>query len=104
MKLLKRASIGSPEREKGAARALKGDGSEITRHQLETILENISIAESRDITVCQDTSVPIYFVRAERNWPAGNEIVEAIKRVRHKGTKLIPLGESVNRPLKIWIL
>jgi tartrate dehydratase alpha subunit/fumarate hydratase class I-like protein len=45
----------------------------VTWHQLETILENISIAEDRDIPVCQDTGVPIFFVKAGRNWSAISE-------------------------------
>jgi fumarate hydratase subunit alpha len=56
--LLKRASIRLPRSVKDELQnALRQEEEEVTRHQLETILENISIAEDRDIPVCQDTGV-----------------------------------------------
>ncbi len=100
VELLKRASIRLPQSVKDELQnALRAEENEITRHQLETILENISIAESRSVPVCQDTGVPIYFIRMGRNWPAANEMLEAIKEGTAKATKLIPLRENVIHPL-----
>jgi fumarate hydratase subunit alpha len=98
--LLKRASIRLPRSVKEELqKALRQEEEEVTRHQLETILENISIAEVRDIPVCQDTGVPIFFVKAGRNWSAIGELAAAITEGTAKATKAIPLRENVIHPL-----
>jgi len=98
--LLKRASIRLPRSVKDELqKALRQEEGEVTRHQLETILENISIAEERDIPVCQDTGVPIFFVKAGRNWSAIGEAAAAITDGTVKATKAIPLRENVIHPL-----
>ena len=100
IELLKRASIHLPRSVKEELQtALAKEEEEVTRHQLETILENISIAEERDIPVCQDTGVPIFFVKAGRNWAAVSHIAEAISEGTVKATKAIPLRENVIHPL-----
>jgi fumarate hydratase subunit alpha len=98
--LLKRASIRLPWSVKDELQsALLQEEEEVTRHQLETILENISIAEDRDIPVCQDTGVPIFFVKVGRNWSAIREAAAAITEGTVKATKAIPLRENVIHPL-----
>ena len=98
--LLKRASIRLPRSVKDELQnALRQEEEEVTRHQLETILENISIAEDRGIPVCQDTGVPIFFVKVGRNWSAISEAAAAITEGTVKATKAIPLRENVIHPL-----
>jgi fumarate hydratase subunit alpha len=80
-------------------KALGQEEEEVTRHQLETILENISIAEDRDIPVCQDTGVPIFFVKVGRNGSDIREAAAAITEGTVKATKAIPLRENVIHPL-----
>ena len=100
IELLKRASIRLPQSVKHSLKdALINEDKEVARLQLETILENISIAEAQKIPVCQDTGVPIYFIRAGRNWPADSEVTAAITDGTAKATKLIPLRENVIHPL-----
>ena len=100
MELLKRASICLPRSVKEELQtALRKEEEEVTQHQLETILENISIAEDRQIPVCQDTGVPIFFVKVGRNWSASSEVAAAITEGTVKATKAIPLRENVIHPL-----
>ena len=100
IELLKRASIRLPRSVKEKLKeALLKEEEEITKHQLDTILENISIAEAKKIPVCQDTGVPMYFLKVGRNWPANNEVAGAITEGTAKATKLIPLRENVIHPL-----
>lgn len=100
IELLKRASIRLPRSVKeGLQDALSREEAQMARHQLETILENISIAENQSIPVCQDTGVPIFFVKAGRNWAGNQESAEAITEGTAKATKLIPLRENVIHPL-----
>jgi fumarate hydratase subunit alpha len=100
IELLKRASIRLPRSVKEKLQeALFKEEEEITKHQLETILENISIAEAKKIPVCQDTGVPMFFLKVGRNWPANNEVAAAITEGTARATKLIPLRENVIHPL-----
>ena len=100
IELLRRASIRLAQSVKeGLQKALLIEDEEIAKHQFETIRENISIAEAQEVPVCQDTGVPIFFVKVGKNWPAGNEVVEAITEGTVKATKLIPLRENVIHPL-----
>ncbi len=100
VELLKRASIRLPRSVKEKLReALSKEEEEITKHQLETILENISIAEAKRIPVCQDTGVPMFFLKVGRNWPANNDVAVAITEGTAKATKVIPLRENVIHPL-----
>jgi fumarate hydratase subunit alpha len=100
VELLKRASIRLPRsvKEKLQEALFKEEG-EISKHQLETILENISIAEAKKIPVCQDTGVPMFFLKVGRNWPANNDVAAAIIEGTAKATKGIPLRENVIHPL-----
>jgi fumarate hydratase subunit alpha len=98
--LLKKASIRLPRSVKEELQnALRREEEEVTRHQLETILENISIAEDREIPVCQDTGVPIFFVKVGRNCSDSREVAAAITEGTVKATKTIPLRENVIHPL-----
>lgn len=100
IELLKRASIRLPRSVKEKLQeALFKEEEEITKHQLETILENISIAEAKKIPVCQDTGVPMFFLKVGRNWPANNDVAAAITEGTARATKLIPLRENVIHPL-----
>ena len=100
IELLKRASIRLPRSVKEKLQgALFEEEEEISKRQLETILENISIAEAKRIPVCQDTGVPMFFLKVGRNWPANNEVAAAIIEGTAKATKVIPMRENVIHPL-----
>lgn len=103
IELMKRASICLPDsvkRRLGAA--CRQESGLLAKKQLETILENINIAETKQIPVCQDTGVPLFFVKAGRNWIPGNQDVkQAIIEGTARATKLIPLRENVIHPLTL---
>lgn len=100
IELMKRASIRLPQSLKGRLQhALCIEDERLAKNQLETILENISIAEKKQIPVCQDTGVPIFFVKAGKNWTGGTMVAEAITEGTAKATKIIPLRENVIHPL-----
>jgi fumarate hydratase subunit alpha len=100
IELLKKASIRLPQSLKEKLdQALQKETSQVARHQLNTILENISIAETHNIPMCQDTGVPIFFLRAGRYCSEIADVVAAITEGTAKATKLIPLRENVIHPL-----
>jgi tartrate/fumarate subfamily iron-sulfur-dependent hydro-lyase alpha chain len=67
---------------------------------LATILENVAVAEAKDLLVCQDTGIPIYKVRiGSRIQVDGTEIESAIREGCKNATLEYPLRSSVCDPL-----
>jgi fumarate hydratase subunit alpha len=96
--LYKKAAIVLPEDVKNSLEcALKVEDSEIANLNIEAILKNIKLAEEKSIPMCQDTGLPIIFVKL------GNVEVEnlydgIIKGVE-KATNEVPLRPNVVDPL-----
>lgn len=100
VELMTRASIvlpGSVKNRIGAA--CQKENVILAKNQLETILKNIDIAETKHIPVCQDTGVPLFFVKAGKNWVNDAAVAEAITEGTAIATKKIPLRENVIHPL-----
>ncbi len=75
--------------------ALEEETSPVARTQLEAILENIRLAEDGSIPMCQDTGVPLFFIKG--HYEDGLE--EAIRNGVKKATQEIPLRPNVVHPL-----
>lgn len=100
VELLKRAAVFLPTSVKEALRrALRFEEDELARRQLETILENISIAEAKGVPVCQDTGLPIFYVKAGGSCLEAVMLAEGIVEGTAKATKQVPLRENVVHPL-----
>jgi fumarate hydratase subunit alpha len=100
VELLRRAAIFLPKNVKDALKeASIKEENDLANKQLETIIENISLAEKRGIPVCQDTGVPIFFIKLGCSYPKVNRLAEAIIKGTKKATKKIPLRENVIHPL-----
>lgn len=98
VELMKRASIHLPVSVKeGLKHACNEEDCILAKKHIETILEDINIAERKTIPVCQDTGVPIFFVKVGKNWEY--RTVDAITEGTKKATKLIPLRENVINPI-----
>ena len=69
--------------------ALKVEDNELARLNIEAILKNIKLAEEKQIPMCQDTGLPVIFVKL------GNVEVEnlraGIEEGIEKATKEIPI-------------
>lgn len=83
------ALAGAREREEGLAREI-----------MELVVHNVELAEANDTLICQDTGLPIYWVRV------GPEValdlrraVEAIRRGVEEATRRFSLRSSVCHPL-----
>lgn len=59
------------------------------RSILKTILQNIEIAEEDQLLICQDTGLPIYFVKIGSRLPVGGTKIAA---AHEKGEKWATLG------------
>ena len=72
-----------------------------SKNILKAIIENNKIAEEKQIPLCQDTGVPIIFLKIGKNINS-SEIMEIIKEIKEgvkRATKEIPLRPNVVHPL-----
>ncbi len=77
--------------------AYENEESDIAKLNIKSILDNISIAEEKEIPMCQDTGLPIIFVKLGKVQVENLEegIIEGVK----KATEEIPLRTNVVDPL-----
>jgi len=98
--LLRRATIRLPLHVKEAIlQAYERETAQQAKFQLQTILENISIAEKGDLCVCQDTGVPLFYVKLGSMASVEGDIREAISQGTKRATEEIPLRQNVIHPL-----
>ncbi len=96
--IYKQAAIVLPDDIKDALQnAYDNEDSEIARLNIKTIMDNIALAEKNSIPMCQDTGLPIIFVKL------GNVEVENLEQGIVEGVKLatetVPLRTNVVDPL-----
>ena len=97
-KLYKQAVIELPPDVKRALEeAYEKETSQIAKLNLEAILENIKAARELKIPMCQDTGLPIVFVKLGNVEVA--DLYEGIRKGVEKATKEIPLRPNVVDPL-----
>lgn len=96
--LLREAVIKLPEDVKEALKnAYKKEDHEIARLNLKAILDNIKIAKKHQIPMCQDTGLPIVFVKLG-DVKVGN-LYEGIRKGVERATVEVPLRPNVVDPL-----
>jgi len=96
--LFKQAVIEPPsDVRKALEEAYKREDQGIARTNLEAILENIKAAEELEIPMCQDTGLPIVFVKLGK--VEVENLYEGIRKGVEKATKEIPLRPNVVDPL-----
>lgn len=96
--IYKEAVIKIPSDIKDALKnAYENEENDIAKLNIKTILDNIEIAEEKGIPMCQDTGLPIIFVKLGKvdveNLQEG--IIDGVK----KATKTVPLRTNVVDPL-----
>ena len=86
--------------EKALISALEREESEISRSILRAILKNIEVARDRSIPLCQDTGMPVVFLRVGKNI-SSSEILRILDGIREgviRATEEIPLRPNVVDP------
>ncbi|BDH80082.1 MAG TPA: fumarate hydratase [Methanothermobacter sp.] len=96
--LFKKATTRLPsDVESALKKALQEEEDEIALLNLNAILENIKIAKEKKIPICQDTGLPIVFVKM------GNvkveKLYEGIREGIRKATSQVPLRPNVVDPI-----
>ena len=98
--LLKRAAIKLPPEVQAALRkAYQSESSETGKAQLKAILSNIEMAEKYNMCICQDTGVPLFFVKWGLKSGLTFDIRKPITEATKKATVDIPLRHNVINPL-----
>ncbi|MBY9006369.1 MAG: fumarate hydratase [Candidatus Lokiarchaeota archaeon] len=98
LKIIKKATTEAPNEVIDLInKTLSIEDSELTKSQLELILENFSYAAKNKIPICQDTGVLNFFIELGSNFPLISDYKEIIKGVVRRASKIIPLrGNSVD--------
>ena len=102
VELFREAVIYLPKDVKDALKeACIKESSEMSKNTLKAIIENNKIAEEKQVPLCQDTGVPIVFLKIGKNINSSEimKIIEGIKEGVKRATKEIPLRPNVVHPL-----
>lgn len=97
--LIKKAIVDLPEEVEAALRnAYEHEGGETALLQLKNILDNVELARESKKPMCQDTGLPLFFVKlgGEKKEDVEKAIIDGIR----EATMSIPLRPNVVDPLK----
>jgi len=99
VELIRRSETEIPtDVEKAIKEAYERETHEIARLQLKTILENIALAKSKKLPICQDTGTLLFFVDIGIDFPYGQDIRDSIHRATRIATERIPLRPNCVDP------
>ena len=79
--------------------AAKKETNPIARSQLEAIMENVRIASSEGVPLCQDTGLPVFHLEIDRDLKIPPFLEEAIAEGVRRATEDIPLRPNAVHPL-----
>lgn len=80
-------------------RAASAERNEIARQEFANILENIALAEERQVPICQDTGVPVIYLTLPPDVPFSPALFEGVREGVRRATATIPLRPNVVDPL-----
>jgi fumarate hydratase subunit alpha/L(+)-tartrate dehydratase alpha subunit len=82
-------------------RAAATETREVAKRIFSHYLQSIELGQSKDMIVCQDTGIPIYWVDIGGNLRLdGSRLTDAITRGTERATREHPLRSSIVSPLK----
>jgi tartrate/fumarate subfamily iron-sulfur-dependent hydro-lyase alpha chain len=85
-----------PDIRKAVQKAYDQETYDIGKTILKTILKNIDVADEQELLICQDTGIPVYFIKIGRNVRFdGIRLEEAIRAGTTRATLEHPLRPSV---------
>ncbi|MEM2110391.1 MAG: fumarate hydratase [Candidatus Bathyarchaeia archaeon] len=97
--LLKLAEVKLPHDVKQAIKeAYVKERNPVGKTQLGAILENLRLAEEKDIPICQDTGLISFYLRAGSGFKALGGVEKALSRAVRRATTEIPLRPNAVEP------
>ena len=80
-------------------KAAEAERNEVARHELANILENIALAEERQVPICQDTGVPVVYLTLPPDIPLSPDLYQGVREGVRRATATVPLRPNVVDPL-----
>ncbi|MDH7593333.1 MAG: fumarate hydratase [Methanomicrobiales archaeon] len=87
-----------PDVREAIRRSAECERDPVAQQELKNILDNVEIAASNRVPICQDTGVPVCYLTLPPQIPFCNEILEAIGKGVEEATELVPLRPNVVDP------
>jgi fumarate hydratase subunit alpha len=98
--LLKRAATKlPPEIKRALQKAYENERSPTGKAQLKAMLNNIEMAEKYDMCICQDTGIPLFFVKWGLKSGLTLDIRKPVMEATRKATLDVPLRQNVIHPI-----
>lgn len=98
--LLKKAATKLPlDVKRALQKAYETERSETGKSQLKAILNNVEMAEKYSLSICQDTGIPLFFVKWGLKSGLTVDIRKPLMEATKKATLDVPLRQNVIHPL-----
>lgn len=85
--------------EKRLHASLRKESNPTGRNQLEAILENVKLARTNSIPICQDTGIPIFYVSVGSDFPLLSNLEAILIESTRRATREIPLRPNTVDPI-----
>lgn len=79
--------------------ALSRESVPLARSHLSALLENLDIASSNDLPICQDTGILVFHIEKGTNVHLNFDLKDAVAEAVRQATSLVPLRPNVVHPL-----
>jgi len=100
VKLLELASSRLPDDVINALReAYEQEESNVAKIQLDNMLRNARLAEERNLPICQDTGLVVFFVDLGRKFPIELDLPAILNEATKEATERIPLRPNAVHPI-----
>lgn len=80
-------------------KARENEENQIAVKQLDNIIKNIEIAEEKDKPLCQDTGVPLFFIKIPEEYEIEFDFKSTIEKSLIEATRKTPLRPNIVDPL-----
>lgn len=98
--LLRLAATRLPRDVKAAlVRARQSESDPTAQGQLDAILANVRLAEETNTSICQDTGVPLFFVKLGTGCQLQGDLPGALTAAVERATRDVPLRQTVIHPI-----
>ncbi len=83
----------------GLKRAFEKERNKTAKSQLQAILDNVSLARTRSIPMCQDTGIQIFYLSVGAKFPLLDQLPIILKHAVQRATQEIPLRPNTVNPI-----
>lgn len=89
-----------PDVREAVKKAYENETHEVAKSILGTMLKNITVSDENKLLICQDTGIPVYFVKIGNNVRLdGYRLEQAIRKGTERATLEHPLRSSIVHPI-----